>query len=143
MLSGPRLLLLALALGMCVLGLVMDPPILFSFVFVSFVHPPGGFLVSFVFALSFGFVISLCLILSPLGLRAWEGVAGGLGSPRGNFTAVHVVEDFLCYLVLCFITVSHWVIGRPPNGSCWSLLELFLWCFLGFLVLVLPMIYSA
>ena len=32
MLSGPRLLLSALALGMCMLGLVVDPPVLFSFV---------------------------------------------------------------------------------------------------------------
>ena len=57
---------------------MVDPPFLFSFVSVSFVRPAGGFLVSFVLPLGFGFVVSLGLILSPLGLLAWGGIAGGL-----------------------------------------------------------------
>ena len=52
-----------------------------------------------------------------------------------------VVEDVL--FVLSFVAVGHWVIGRPLDGSCWSLLELRLWCFQGFLVPVLPTGHSA
>ena len=45
--------------------------------------------------------------------------------------------------ILSFITVGHWVIGRPRNGSGGGLLELPLYHFLGFLVLALPMVHSA
>ena len=51
MLSGPRLLLSALALGMYVLGLVVYPMVLSFLCLVSFVCPPGGFLASFVLPL--------------------------------------------------------------------------------------------
>ena len=71
MLSGPRHLLSVLALGMRVLDRVVDPPVLSFLCFVSFVHPPSGFLVSFVLPLGVCFVVSL-------GLLAWGGIAGGL-----------------------------------------------------------------
>ena len=45
--------------------------------------------------------------------------------------------------VLSFVTVGHWVIGRPRNGSRGGLLELPLYRFLGFLILALPMVHSA
>ena len=45
--------------------------------------------------------------------------------------------------VLSFVTVGHWVIGRPRNRSGGGLLELPLYRFLGFLVLALPMVHSA
>ena len=45
--------------------------------------------------------------------------------------------------VVSFVTVGHWVIGRPRNGSGEGLLELPLFRFLGFLVLAIPMVYSA
>ena len=48
MLSGPRLLLSALALGLCVGPCCGSAGPVFP-LFVSFVRPPGGFLVSFVF----------------------------------------------------------------------------------------------
>ena len=89
--------------------------------FVSFVCPPGGFLDSFVLPLGFSFIISLCLF-KPIGSASMGGIAGGLGVTRGGFTAVHVVVDLLCCLVLSFIIVGHWIIGRAQNGSCWSLL---------------------
>ena len=62
MLSGPRLILSALALGMCVVGLCCRSagP---SPLFVSFVRPHYGFLVSFVLLLGFGSVISLCIYI--------------------------------------------------------------------------------
>ena len=43
------------------MGLVGDPPILSFLCFISFVRPPGGFLVSVVLPLGFGFVVSLGL----------------------------------------------------------------------------------
>ena len=64
MLSGPRLLLSALALGMCVLGLLWIRRSSLSF--VRFVCP----LVS---VLLFPWVY-----LHPWGLLAWGGIAGGL-----------------------------------------------------------------
>ena len=91
-----------------------------------------SFLCSFLcLPFSFGFVVSLGDFIpvgsaDVVGHRYWAGV----------------VEDVCCF-VLSFVTVGHWVIGRPLNGSCWSLLELVLWCFLGFLVLVLPTVHSA
>ena len=45
--------------------------------------------------------------------------------------------------VLSFVTVGHWVIGRPRNGSGGGLLELLLCRFLGFLVLALLTVHSA
>ena len=70
MLSGPRHLLSALALGMFVLGLLLG--ICWScFSFVSFlIRSLSGFLVSFVLPLGFGFIVSLGMILCPLGLLA-------------------------------------------------------------------------
>ena len=69
MLCRPRLLLSALALGMCVLSLVVDPPVL-SFLCFVFVLPPGS-----------GFVISLCISMPVWsaavgGQRWWAGVVG-------------------------------------------------------------------
>ena len=66
-LSGPRLLLSALALGMCVLGLVVDPPVLFSFVLSSLF----ALLVVSLFPLCCPLVSVLLFLwpyLSPLGL---------------------------------------------------------------------------
>ena len=45
--------------------------------------------------------------------------------------------------VLSFVTVGHWVIGRPRNGSGGGQLKLSLYRFLGFLVMALPMVHSA
>ena len=45
--------------------------------------------------------------------------------------------------VLSFVTVGHWVIGRPPNRSGESFFELLLYRFLVFCVLVLPTVHSA
>ena len=45
--------------------------------------------------------------------------------------------------VLSFVTVGHWVIGRPRNGSGGGLLELLLYRFLGVLVLALLTVHSA
>ena len=69
--------------------------------------------------------------MCPWGLLAWRGIAGGLVLWR------------MFLFVISFVTVGRWVIGRPLNGSRWSLLKLFLWYFLGFLVLVLPSVHSA
>ena len=44
--------------------------------------------------------------------------------------------------VLSPVTVSHWVIGRPRNGSGGGLLELPLYLLLGFRVLALLKVYS-
>ena len=102
----------------------MDPPVLFSFV----LSPLFALLAVSLFPLFCPLILVLLfpwVYLSLLGLLAW-GIAGGLGLPRGGITAVHVAEDLLCCLVLSFVTVGHWVIGRPLNGSCWSLVELFL-----------------
>ena len=119
MLSGPRLLLSALALGMCILGLFW------------WIRQSCLSFVCFCLPLGFGFVISVCLF-RPVGSagveghRLWTGVEGDV-------------------LIVCFsfVTVGRWVLGRPLNGVCWSLLELFLWCSPRFLVLVLPTVYSA
>ena len=73
MLSGPRHLLSALALGMYVGPVVVDPPVLllcFSFVCVCV----GGFLVSFVLPLGFGFVVSLGLF-RPVGSAGVGGAS--------------------------------------------------------------------
>ena len=64
MLSGPRLLLSDLALGMCVLGLCYGSTGPVFPLFVFFVRPPVGFLVSFVLPLSFGSVISLYIFMA-------------------------------------------------------------------------------
>ena len=45
--------------------------------------------------------------------------------------------------VLSVVTVGCWVIGSPQNGSGGGLLELLLYCFLGFLVLALSTVHSA
>ena len=65
MLSRPRLLLLALTLGIYVLGLVMDPPVLSFLCFVCVCH--------LVLVLFFPWVE-----LFPWGLLAWGDIAGGL-----------------------------------------------------------------
>ena len=72
MLSGPRQLLSALALGMCVLGLLLWIRWSYFFCFVSFVCPPGGFLVSFVLPLGFSLVVSLGLF-KPVGSAGMRG----------------------------------------------------------------------
>ena len=79
MLSGPRLLLSALALGMCLLGLVVDPPVL-SFLCSFSVYP----LVSV--------LLFPWLYLGLWGLLVWRGIASGLVL-RGMF----VVCSFFCY----------------------------------------------
>ena len=90
--------------------------------------------------LSFGF-ISLDF-LSPLGPGGMGGnnAAGGLS--RVGFGSRCCGRSPL-FPVLSFVTVGHWVIGRPSNGSRGGLLELPLYRFLGFLVLALPMVHSA
>ena len=72
MLSRHRLLLSALALVMCVLGLCGGSagPVFPSF--VSFVHPPGGFLFPFVLPLGFSFVLSLDIFI-PVGSAGMGG----------------------------------------------------------------------
>ena len=66
----------------------------------------------------------------------------GSAGMEGHRWWAGVVEDVLSFVV-SFVTVGLWVIERPLNGSCWSLLELFLLGFSGFLVLVLPTVHSA
>ena len=56
---------------MCVGPVVVDPPVLFS-LFVSFIRPTSGFLVSFVLPLSFGFVVSLGIFM-PVGSAGMGG----------------------------------------------------------------------
>ena len=109
----------------CELGLVVDPPVLSFLCFVSFVRPPGGFLVSFVLPLV-SVLFFPCVYLGPLGLLAWGGVAGGLGvTPRRPHRCPCCGGSSLLF-VLSFVTVGRWVIGRPLNGSCCSLRELVL-----------------
>ena len=71
----------------------------------------------------------------------------GLFVPVGSAGVGASLVDWCCggclSFVLSFVTVGRWVIGRPLNGSRWSLLELFLWGFLGFLVLVLLTVHFA
>ena len=76
MLSGPSHLLSALALGMCVLGLVVDPPILsFLCLLAAFMCWPFPL---FVVCHLVSVLLFPCVFLGPWGLLAWEGIAGGL-----------------------------------------------------------------
>ena len=102
----------------------------------------GGFLVFLAFSAPF-FRIYFLGLLKPTWFW-WCGVAhdwkrvipGRLYSPRCSGGSP-------LFPVLSFVTVGHWVIGRPRNGSGGGLLELLLWRFLGFPVLTLPMVHSA
>ena len=90
--------------------------------------------------LSFGF-ISLDL-LSPLGPAGVGGNAAGGGLSRVGF-GLRCCGGSPLFPVFSFVTVGHWVIGRPRKGSRGGLLELPLCRFLGFPVLALPMVHSA
>ena len=75
MLSGPRLLLSALALGMCVLGLLWwIRQFYLSLVCLCRLVCVGRFLVSFVLPLGFSFVVSLGIFM-PVG-------SAGIGGHR-------------------------------------------------------------
>ena len=77
------------------------------------------------------FLLFPWVYLGPWGQLAWGGVAGGLVLWR------------MFVFVVSFVAVGHWAIGRPLNGSCWNLIELFngafqgflFWCFLWFIPL--------
>ena len=97
MLSGPRHLLSALALGMCVgpcVGSAGPSP-----VFLLYLCLCRGVSLFPLFCPLVLVLLFLWVYLGPLGLLAWGGIAGGLGVTQGGFTAVHVVEDLLCCLV--------------------------------------------
>ena len=80
--------------------------------------------------------------LSPLGPGGVGGSTAGGGFSRVGFGSRCCGESPL-FPVLSFVTVGHWVIGRPRNGSRGGLLELLLCRFLGSLVLALLKIHSA
>ena len=80
--------------------------------------------------------------LSPLGPGGVGGNTAGGGLSQVGFGS-RCCGGSPLFPVLAFVTVGHWVIGRPRNGSRRGLLELPLYRFLGFLVLALPMIHSA
>ena len=90
--------------------------------------------------LSFGF-ISMDF-LSPLGPGGVGGNTAGGGLSRVGFGSQRCGGSPL-FSVVSFVTVGHWVIGRPRNGSIGGLLELPLYLLLEFLVLALPTVHSA
>ena len=80
--------------------------------------------------------------LSPL------GPGGVRGSTAGGGLSLVCFGSRCCggsplFPVLSFVTVGHWVIGRPRNGSRGGQLELLLCRFLKFLVLTLLTAHSA
>ena len=77
------------------------------------------------------------LVLVVWGAHCWKRVIlGGLYSSR-------CCGGSPLFPVLSFVTVGHWVIERPRNGSGGGLLELLLSRFQGFLVLALLTVHSA
>ena len=100
----------------------------------------GGFLVFLEFLPLFFQFISLHF-LSPLGPGGVGGNTAGGGLSRVGFGS-RCCDGSPLFPVLSLVTVGHWMIGRPRNGSGGGLLELPLYRFLGFLVLALPMVYS-
>ena len=90
--------------------------------------------------LPFGFV-SLGF-LSPLGPGGAGGNTDGGELSRMGFGS-RCCGGSPLFPVLSFVTVGHWVIGRPRNGSRGGQLELLLCRFLKFLVLTLLTAHSA
>ena len=88
----------------------------------------------------FGFV-SLDF-LRPLGPGGVGGSTAGGGLSRVGFGS-RCCGGSPLFPFLSFVTVGHWVIGRPRNGSRGGLLELLLCRFLGFLVLAPLTVHSA
>ena len=132
----PRLLVVVLLVP-------QEPPLIVSFV-VSFVceGSMGGFFVFLAFSAPF-FRVYFLGLLKPAwfwwcgGAHCWKRVIpGGLYSSR-------CCGGSPLFSVLSFVTVGHWVIGRPRNGSGGGLLELLRYRFLGFLVLALLTVHSA
>ena len=90
--------------------------------------------------LSFRFI--LLDFLSLLGPGGVGGNTAGGGLSRVGFRS-RFCDGSPLFSVLSFVTVGHWFIGRPRNGSVGGLLELPMYCFLGCPVLALPMVHSA
>ena len=80
--------------------------------------------------------------LSPLGPSGVGGSTAGGGLSRVGFGS-RCCGGSPLFPVLSFVTVGHWVIGRPRNGSRGGLFELLLCRFLGLLVLALLTVHSA
>ena len=77
MLSGPRLLLSALALGLCILGLCGRSAGPVFPLFVGCLLCVGRFLCLLVCPY-ISVLLFPCVYLGPWGLLAWGGIAGGL-----------------------------------------------------------------
>ena len=75
-------------------------------------------------------------------LAGWGAALLQEGYPEWSL-ASNVAEDLLCFPVLSFVTVGHWVIRRPQNGSEEGLLKLLLYRSPEFVTLARPTVHSA
>ena len=102
----------------------------------------GGFLVFLELFLPLSFAFISLDFLSPLGPGSVGGNTAGGGLSRVGFGS-RCCGGSPLFPVLSFVTVGHWIIGRPRNGSVGCLLELPLCHLLEFLVLTLLRVHSA
>ena len=102
----------------------------------------GGFLVFLALCAPFSSNLFSWTSQVRLVLVVWGAALLEKGYPKWT-PARNVKKDLLCLAVLSFVTVGHWVIRRPHNGSGRGLLELLLCRSLEFVVLALPMVHSA
>ena len=118
-----------------VVGTARAAPHCFLCSLLCFVWQFGGFLNFLAFCPFFRFCSFLEPVLCPQALVEWRGITGGgdlywVGSLQG---VCECLGGSPLFPILSFVTVGHWVIGRPRNGSRGGLLQLLLYRFLGFL----------